>query len=566
MTMWTSLDPADVTVEPGARTSARLRVRNTGDTVEEYRLSIVGKPSGWSRVEPDVLRLYPGSEGTAEISFAPPRSSDVEAGPVAYGIRVDPRENSGARDVLEGRLTLTPFTETRAELLPPALLGRFRGRARIAVDNLGNTPLTASLVARDDANRLTFDVRPNAVQIAPGRAAFGELVVRPQAVRWTGAEESHRFTVSVRRAGDDTALDLDATFDQRPVLGNWLVIVGGLLLTAVIAFVVLWFNFSPKIVSAAKEIRSSDAPRPAPQGSGDTLPEAPPPPSDNGGPPPGGDNPPDGPPPFTDGAAPPPPGDDAGGNGGGGGVGGGGGGGGGDEREGGAPTEPAPREGDPTQPPQDGVAPTAPPPGGGDGGNEQPPAPPAPVRNEPPWRSGDAPEIVVEFAQERLAALGNACKLASGWTRGVIDGKTRASLACYQDLVVSDSVNKGKNSGEILDHDTRGELGRSTLTSLWAQGITPDSVKAGSTTWETTQLMAAFWWAINRGFDSGDMTVARTNAQYGIDHFRHDRDRTSTYSTQVAAHIKQYQSAVGLQATGTVNWDTLRKMVGGSVY
>ncbi|MCZ0978399.1 hypothetical protein O1L60_01625 [Streptomyces diastatochromogenes] len=125
--MWTSLDPADGTVEPGARTSARLRVRNTGDTVEEYRLSLVGKPSGWSRVEPDVLRLYPGSEGTAEITFAPPRSSDVEAGPLAYGVRVDPRENPAGRDVVEGRLTVAPFSETRAELLPPALVGRFRG-------------------------------------------------------------------------------------------------------------------------------------------------------------------------------------------------------------------------------------------------------------------------------------------------------------------------------------------------------------------------------------------------------------------------------------------------------
>ncbi|MEU2238743.1 hydrolase [Streptomyces sp. NPDC018338] len=564
MTMWTSLDPADVTVEPGARTSARLRVRNTGDTVEEYRLSIVGKPSGWSRVEPDVLRLYPGSEGTAEISFAPPRSSDVEAGPVAYGVRVDPRENSGARDVLEGRLTVTPFTETRAELLPPSLIGRLRGRARIAVDNLGNTPLTASLVARDDANRLTFDVRPNSVQIAPGRAAFGELVVRPQAVRWTGAEESHRFTVAVRRAGDDTTLDLDATFDQKPVLGNWLVVVGGLLLTAVIAFVVLWFNFSPKIVSAAKEAQATGAPRPAQQGGGDELPEAPPPPSESGGPP-AGDNPPDAPPPAPDGEAPPPADGGNGGGGGGGGSANGGGGGGGGDTSGDETTEPLPREGTSTLPAEDGGEITAPAPGNTGGATKPPTAPSARVRNEPPWRMGDAPEIVVEFAQERLAALGNACTLKPGWTRGVIDTRTRASLICYQELVVSDGETKGKNSAAIFHTDTKGELGRATLTSLWAQGITPDSVKAGSTTWQNTQLMAAFWWAINRGFDSGDMVTARTNAQYGIDHFREGRDKTSKYSTQVADHIKQYQSAVGLPASGTVNWDTLRKMIGGSV-
>ncbi|MFC9595258.1 hydrolase [Streptomyces sp. NPDC056944] len=549
MTMWTSLDPADVTIEPGARTSARLRVRNTGDTVEEYRLSLVGKPSGWSRVEPDVLRLYPGSEGTAEITFAPPRSSDVEAGPLAYGIRVDPRENSAARDVVEGRLTVTPFTETRAEVLPPALFGRFRGRARIAVDNLGNTPLTASLIARDEANRLTFDVRPNAVQIAPGRAAFGELVVRPQAVRWTGAEESHRFTVAVRRAGDDTALDLEATYDQRPVFGNWLVVVGGLLVTAAIAFAVLWFGFSPKVVSAAKEIQASGAPRPAPQGDGDELPDAPPP-SATGAPTPGGPPPGDEPPPV-DGGGPPPP---AEGNGGGGDAGGGSGGGATGGGSGGSGTSGGSGGGAPTDP------------GPGDGGNKQPAPPPASAKPVPPWVQGNVKDVVVEYAQERLARMStsNPCRLTGNWSRGVIDSATRDSIACYQRAVVADAQN-GKNSGEILNTDAPGTLGRATLLSLWAQGVTPDEVKSGSSTMENFQLIAGFWWAYNRSYSADDLSKARTRAQSGVDNLRTGKVTPIRYNSSVAEHIRQYQTAVGLEPTGETDWPTLRKMVGGSV-
>ncbi|UKY53274.1 hypothetical protein [Streptomyces inhibens] len=41
-----------MSVDPGSRATARLRVRNTGDTVEEYRLSLVGAPAGWARIEP----------------------------------------------------------------------------------------------------------------------------------------------------------------------------------------------------------------------------------------------------------------------------------------------------------------------------------------------------------------------------------------------------------------------------------------------------------------------------------------------------------------------------------
>ncbi|NDZ98427.1 DUF3426 domain-containing protein, partial [Streptomyces sp. SID10116] len=47
--MWTSLEPTATTVEPGSTASVRLRVRNTGDTVEEYRLQVVGAAAGWAR-------------------------------------------------------------------------------------------------------------------------------------------------------------------------------------------------------------------------------------------------------------------------------------------------------------------------------------------------------------------------------------------------------------------------------------------------------------------------------------------------------------------------------------
>ncbi|WP_240361060.1 hypothetical protein [Streptomyces clavuligerus] len=91
-----------------------------------------------------------------------------------------PRDQPELRTVVEGQVTVTPFAQIKAELLPPNLIGRFRGRARIAVDNLGNTPLTASLTVRDESNGLTFDLQPGAVQIGPGRARLRRPRVRPR--------------------------------------------------------------------------------------------------------------------------------------------------------------------------------------------------------------------------------------------------------------------------------------------------------------------------------------------------------------------------------------------------
>ncbi|MEU8758769.1 hydrolase [Streptomyces sp. NPDC048659] len=528
MTIWTSLDPAAVAVEPGSRATARLRVRNTGDTVEEYRLSLVGRPAGWGRVEPDVLRLYPGAEGTAEISFAPPRSPDAEAGPAAYGVRVEPRENGAVRDVVEGQLTIAPFTEIRAELLPPALTGRFRGKARVAVDNLGNTPVTASLVARDETDALEFDLAPNAVRVDPGRAAFADLGLRPRDIRWTGGEQSHRFTLALRRSGDDSGQELEGTFAQRPVVGAWLMTVGGLLVAGAVAFAVLWFGFSPKIGSSAKELMASGAPNPVQQGDGKNLPTPPPLPpgtGDDAGTGPGGVTPPPADGGNPDGGGnPPPTGNDGAGDGSG---------------SGGS--------------------------GGGTGGNQgggpaQQPRTQVPAKVGPPWATGYQKDVVVEFAQERLVKLNNACSPKGAFTRGVIDETTRASLVCYQNAV----DNSRKNPRLILAVDKPGTLGPATLTSLWMQGVTPDHVKRGD--WDTSRFMAAFYWAMNGTFDAHDMDVARANAELGIDYFRNDVAGPGTsYNSNVQAHIRDYQKAMGLSVTGTIDWPTIRTMLGGGV-
>ncbi|MEU0998574.1 hypothetical protein ABZ344_32955, partial [Streptomyces olivaceus] len=86
MSLWTSLEPASATVDPGSTTRVRLRVRNTGDVVDEYRFEPFGEVAPWTRIEPQTLRLYPGTTGTVELTFAPPRTSDAVAGPNPYAV------------------------------------------------------------------------------------------------------------------------------------------------------------------------------------------------------------------------------------------------------------------------------------------------------------------------------------------------------------------------------------------------------------------------------------------------------------------------------------------------
>ncbi|MGW7730396.1 hydrolase [Streptomyces canus] len=289
MSLWTSLEPASATVDPGGSTRVRLRLRNTGDVVDEYRFEPVGPVAPWTRVEPPSLRLFPGTTGTVELIFAPPRTPDAVAGPNPYAVRITPTEHPEATTVPEGNLTITPFTEVRAELVPPTVKGRFRGRPRLAVDNLGNTRLTASVSGSDNGDQLSYDLYPSNVQIEPGRAAFVRTTLKPRQIIWFGSKEQRPYTLNVLRSGVDP-LAVEGTYVQRGFLPRWLATFLGVFVALAITFVMLWIAYKPAVASGATEktVEAGATLAPSPSASSSApLPPAPtntsaPPPADTG--------------------------------------------------------------------------------------------------------------------------------------------------------------------------------------------------------------------------------------------------------------------------------------------
>ncbi|MFB9512766.1 ricin-type beta-trefoil lectin domain protein [Streptomyces purpureus] len=252
MSLWTSLEPASATVDPGGTTTVRLRLRNTGDVVDEYRFEAVGDVAPWTTVEPQTLRLYPGTTGTVELTIAPPRTPDAAAGPHPYAVRITPTEHPEATTVPEGHLTVTPFTEVRAELVPPTVKGRLRGRPKLAIDNLGNTKLTASVSGSDNGDHLSYEIHPSSVQIEPGRAAFVNTTLKPRDIIWFGSKEQRPYTLAVQRSGV-TPLDVEGTYIQRGFLPGWLATFLGVSVALAITFVMLWIAYKPQVRSAALE-------------------------------------------------------------------------------------------------------------------------------------------------------------------------------------------------------------------------------------------------------------------------------------------------------------------------
>ena len=118
------LESGLVAVTPGSQTTVQLRARNTGSVVDQLTFQILGDAQAWTTVTPPSLSLFPGAEEAVTITFSPPRTAQVPAGQMPFGVHVISKEDPAGSVVEEGVLDVAPFSDVFAELAPRTSRGR----------------------------------------------------------------------------------------------------------------------------------------------------------------------------------------------------------------------------------------------------------------------------------------------------------------------------------------------------------------------------------------------------------------------------------------------------------
>ncbi|MGH9117844.1 MAG: hypothetical protein ACRD0A_08175, partial [Acidimicrobiales bacterium] len=245
------LTPA-LAVDPGGEAVSEIKVRNTGGVVDQFVVDVMGDAAAFARVEPNVLNLFPGAEGTATIRFQPPKAPKTPAGLVPFGVRVWSKEDPEGSTVQEGQLEVGSFLDTSAELLPRTSRGRRRARHELAVDNRGNTPLNAGVSVIDPDDLVTAKVNPPTVVAPPGSAVFHKIEVIPRKRFLKGPAKTIPFQVIISGEGQPP-VTTDGAMLQEQILPRWLLPAALLALAALIAGFILWQTLlKPQIQSAAR--------------------------------------------------------------------------------------------------------------------------------------------------------------------------------------------------------------------------------------------------------------------------------------------------------------------------
>jgi hypothetical protein len=248
-----TLEKSTLQVDPGGEVATTLKVRNTGSVVDEFTFDVLGPLAPWGVVEPAVVRLLPGMEEQVQVHLRPPRSPDVPTGPVPFAVRVNSKEDPQGSAVEEWIVSVEPFGELTAELLPRTSRGRRKATHELALDNRGNERVSAELTAYDDTELLDFEFSEPGVVLEPNTAVFTRLTVRPRKRLWRGADKTWPFKVEVT-SPEGTPVVLDGTMMQQAVLPKWLGRALLALLALLLLLVLLWYTLlKPTIESAARE-------------------------------------------------------------------------------------------------------------------------------------------------------------------------------------------------------------------------------------------------------------------------------------------------------------------------
>jgi hypothetical protein len=248
-----------IEVEPGSEASCEVLVRNTGDIVDQFTVEVLGAAEGWARAEPPAVNLLPGAEVPVRVFFAPPRSPEVLAGSVAFGIRVASREDPHGSVVEEGEIEVGPFTDTRAELVPTKARGSRRARFRLAVDNFGNVPVAAEIVALDEEDELRLLVDPPTILAEPGTATLVRVKVEPHRRFLRGEPKQRPFQLVTLPDGADP-ITSNGVLNQQPLLPAWALPLLAMLVALVAVLLALWFTLlKPTVTSIAQTVSQQGA-------------------------------------------------------------------------------------------------------------------------------------------------------------------------------------------------------------------------------------------------------------------------------------------------------------------
>lgn len=195
-----------VTANPGETVEVRVDVVNTGDLIEGVTAHLIGLPDGQISVEPQLLPLFPDSQGQITLSVGVPTHQPAGMHPLTVAV-VSHGSGSPTQHVdIDLSVSARPGIKMSPD--PQAIRSKRSGRFVLNIENSGNVALDASLSSTQEDKRTKTRFTPETVHVEPGVSTPVILTVKGPRM-FTGAETDRMVAVGLvaKRAHTIPAMD-----------------------------------------------------------------------------------------------------------------------------------------------------------------------------------------------------------------------------------------------------------------------------------------------------------------------------------------------------------------------
>jgi|GEM_PF-806985 len=236
-----TVSPDRLQVALGESATATATIKNTGDVVEAYSITVEGIGPQWCTLSVSSASLFPGDEERVQITVQPPKDSSSRAGVYNAVIRVTSNRDSTVETTARlpidvGRLLLFDL-----DITPKKAAGR-KGSYKVSITNNGNVPTTYTFAGKDPDGVCRFHFKESSVTIEPGATAAMPVVVDPKKKPFTGRAKTHNFRITVTSHASEAGetKSVEAQFQCKPLIPTWAIAVASVAVVAVVALIVVF--------------------------------------------------------------------------------------------------------------------------------------------------------------------------------------------------------------------------------------------------------------------------------------------------------------------------------------
>lgn len=186
--------PTSLVITSGDTTEASATLRNSGQTVDQFTISLEGLDPSWYTLPVSSVALFPNDEDKLRIILHPPKTGEVKAGSYPFSVNVHSQENPELTNNVSLSIEIRALPEVELTISPQRLTGS-KGTYKIEVKNPSDSDAMLSLKATDAQGVLRYALRPDRLKIPANNRAEASLDVRLGWMALFGSDKEFDFQV-----------------------------------------------------------------------------------------------------------------------------------------------------------------------------------------------------------------------------------------------------------------------------------------------------------------------------------------------------------------------------------